>query len=243
MDNNGDAANELEQQQQQLLEIEQLLEAAPNDQTLLDLKTDLLELIAVTTANSGKIPVAEASPLPVEDAGTSTNPSDEKPDPGSHDEAQISGWSAISSEQSKRPLEDISGVAQEEHVPANVAGVAPEDDQVDTQQERPHKKKKSSAPPKEFVIPPHLQPDEKDSNAEANRKKRAIKALKNQWRTQRKEQEAYQKQKSWQDFQKRGKGSSSASSSIFSTSTDANAKVGVVGGRNMTDFASRKRHK
>lgn len=164
---------------------------------------------------------------------------DDKP---SDDEGKISGWSTITSAQAKRlPEDDLRGSTEQEADVVAAAGGGSEEHAQ--QQTHGHKRKKSSSssPSNEFIIPPNLKPDEKDSRGEANRKKRAIKAMKNQWRTQRKEHDANKKQKSWQDFQKRGKAGST--SSIFSTSTDTNAKVGVVGERNLTNFASRKRHK
>jgi hypothetical protein len=55
-----------------------------------------------------------------------------------------------------------------------------------------------------FQVPRHLVIDpDADSQAEQNRKRRAIKVLKNKWRIQKKEAEARSKQKSWQSFQKK----------------------------------------
>ena len=221
----------MEEQQQQLVEIDQLLQDSPDDPSLLALRVDLLELIAVTSGEKA-LKINEAASTLSENEVTSSNEVLERQ---SLDEGHISGWSTADSSKSKRPLEDDNLTGNDHETDG--AGHEPQ-----TQQRPPKKKKKASAlTTKEFVLPSHLQPDENDNKAEANRKKRAIKVLKNQWRTQRKEQEANQKQRSWQDFQKRAK--SNSSNSMFATSTDAYAKVGVVGGRNMTDFASRKRHK
>jgi hypothetical protein len=60
-----------------------------------------------------------------------------------------------------------------------------------------------------FHVPRHLVIDpEADSQGEQNRKRRAIKALKNKWRGEKKEAEARTKQKSWQSFQKKVQSSS-----------------------------------
>jgi hypothetical protein len=49
---------------------------------------------------------------------------------------------------------------------------------------------------KEFVLPPHLVPNEADTEAERNKKRRAAKALKNKWRQKKKEVESNNKQTS-----------------------------------------------
>lgn len=252
MENDLATAAALEEQQQQLEEIEKLLSQSPEDPSLLSLKADLLELIAVTTGGV----VAATAPIG-EEAGGSSTVTQPIADPISvEDAAQISHWSTVTESASgvKRPLEEQVGVTnstvdeqQQQQQQAKTREVV-EETEVLTQESQPNKKKKKTIVPKEFVVPAHLQPNETDSKAEENRKKRAIKALKNQWRAQRKDQEANKKQKSWQDFQKKkkiggGSGGGAATTSIFTTSTDEGAKVGVVGGRQLTDFASRKRHK
>ena len=230
-------SSELSQQHQELLEVEQLLQDSPHDESLLQLKADLLELIAVTQATVKSTEKStENSNASLEEVvahqGTTSI------DTPNNDEEQISGWTTLETGVGKRNLEDKSEETQQ--VPFDLRTSDPPVNVDD----RPQKKKKlSSSPAKEFQIPVHLQPNEKDSKSEMNRKKRAVKALKNQWRTHRKEHEANKKQKSWQDFQKRGKSGTSTGSSMFSTSNDGHTKVGVVGGRSMTDFASRKRHK
>jgi hypothetical protein len=103
---------------------------------------------------------------------------------------------------------------------------------------------KTSKKVKEFQIPDHLIPRDNDTEAEKNRKRRAIKTLKSKHRQEMKEIESEKKQKSWQSFQKKRK---IKDKSIFSTSQDEGTKVGVVatmerqsGGPSETE---RKRHK
>jgi hypothetical protein len=103
---------------------------------------------------------------------------------------------------------------------------------------------KTSKKAKEFQIPDHLIPRDNDTEAEKNRKRRAIKTLKSKHRQEMKEIESKKKQKSWQSFQKKRK---TKDKSIFSTSQDEGTKVGVVatmgrqsGGPSETE---RKRHK
>jgi survival of motor neuron-related-splicing factor 30 len=96
---------------------------------------------------------------------------------------------------------------------------------------------------KDFEIPEHLVPLDTDTEAEKNRKRRAIKALKNKWREQKKNIEAEKKQKTWHSFQKK-KSVKAKEKSMFSTQ-EGDTKVGVVSssGRHMTDFGERKRNK
>jgi survival-of-motor-neuron-related-splicing factor 30 len=106
--------------------------------------------------------------------------------------------------------------------------------------------KKKSKKVKEFEVPAHLLIHEADTEAEKNRKRRAIKALKNKWRERKKEVETEMKQQSWQSFQQKTlKKRKDENTSIFATQEgDHAAKVGVVSAsRGMTEFGERKRHK
>lgn len=109
--------------------------------------------------------------------------------------------------------------------------------------------KKGNTVPSTFEIPTHLVPLESDTEAERNKKRRAIKTLKSKWRERLKESTTTKKQKSWQDFvgkgkKKRKKGVSNVGGSIFKTEDGVNARVGVIGsGKSMTEFGERKRFK
>jgi len=104
----------------------------------------------------------------------------------------------------------------------------------------------AAAPPKkklkikDFEIPEHLKPKEGDTEAETNKKRRAVKKLKNKWREKKKEVESTQKQQSWQSFQSKKK---RKDKSIFATQEGSNARVGVISANSMTEFGERKRHK
>lgn len=93
---------------------------------------------------------------------------------------------------------------------------------------------------KDFEVPEHLKPVDSDSAAEKSRKMRAVKALKNKWRQQKKEVESNKKQKSWQSFQQKKK---RTPTSIFATQEGSQSKVGVISAGSMTEFSERKRHK
>lgn len=93
--------------------------------------------------------------------------------------------------------------------------------------------KKKNLKVKEFEIPEHLKPKPDDTEAETNKKRRAVKKLKNKWREHKKEVESTKKQQSWQSFQNKKKRSNK--SSIFATQEE--------GSKSMTEFGARKRHK
>mmetsp|Transcript_5443 Transcript_5443/g.12502 ORF Transcript_5443/g.12502 Transcript_5443/m.12502 type:complete len:281 (-) Transcript_5443:465-1307(-) len=118
-----------------------------------------------------------------------------------------------------------------------------------SKKEKPHKAKKSRTKQKkvkDFVLPDHLIPNDGDTDAERNKKRRAAKTLKNKWRLQKKEIESNNRQKSWQSFQNKSSKSSSSSSSsgsIFATKEGINDRVGVVSKKQLTEFGARKRHK
>ena len=90
--------------------------------------------------------------------------------------------------------------------------------------------KKKKLKVKEFEIPESLLPKPDDTEAETNKKRRAVKKLKSKWREHKKEVESTKKQQSWQSFQKKR---SNNKSSIFATQQE----------KSMTEFGARKRHK
>lgn len=192
--------DEIAQAKSQLNDVEELLKVSPEDESLLSLKSDLLDLIKIT--KEAVETVEDTTEKNSESHGSATAPL-----PAST---------------------DYSGIADVESVKRPSA----EDSEKSTE---PPKKKKRKL--KDFEVPQHLLPKETDNDAEKNRKRRAIKALKSKYREEKKEREANQKQKSWQSFQKK-KGSGK---SIFATTS---SKVGVSGsGLHMTEFGERKRHK
>jgi survival-of-motor-neuron-related-splicing factor 30 len=190
---------QLAEYESQLADVIDLLEASPADESLMNLKADLEELIAITKQSFAAGQAEEAI----------------------HGEGQ-SLASALDAAASKAVstavLDDL------EHAPTPSV-------------EPPKKKAKVS---KEFDVPKHLIIIDTDTEAEKNRKKRAVKALKSKWREQKKQAESEKKQKSWQNFSKK----KVKSKSIFSTSDSTDAKVGVVSvSRTLTDQGERKRHK
>ncbi|CAB9500700.1 expressed unknown protein [Seminavis robusta] len=208
------AAGQLEEYEKQLADIEALLEATPEDESLLSVKKDLVELVELTRGELKNSPVAtEAASAEQEEQQQDTA-----------DGAQNDGYAAVAA--AALPVAEIAGDTEGFAVGTTETAAA----------ERPKKKSKTV---KEFEIPQRLLPAETDTETEANKKKRAIKALKRTHRSQVKEQESNKKQKSWQSFQKKKK---VGGTSIFSTG-DGESKIGVVTGRKKTSFKERTRHK
>jgi hypothetical protein len=108
-----------------------------------------------------------------------------------------------------------------------------------------------SAGVKLIPIPEYLLPKEADTEEEKAKKLKKIKAIKNKNRVAQKEQDQTQAQQSWQSFVNKGakRGLSGVKdvalgASIFKSSDDLGAKVGVVNsGKGVTAVAGRKRAK
>jgi survival-of-motor-neuron-related-splicing factor 30 len=204
----------------QLADVEALLQASPDDPSLLSLKSDLVELLTITKESisaetSESAELSEAPIDPAADASTTWS------DPTGSIPAGVPSTaiaSASASDTLKRP-----------------------DGPIDTEATAEQPAKKKAKKIKDFEVPEHLVPLDTDTDPEKNRKRRAIKALKNKWRERKKEVESDKKQKSWQSFQK--KKVKTKDKSMFSTQ-DGDAKVGVVSvsGRQLTEFGERKRH-
>lgn len=189
-------SDQLEEYQRQLAEVDDLLKASPGEESLLSLKSDLLELISIAKQ-------ASFSSQDNEDTQRLFPAVDEK-----------KGFEPFSTSEGANALPDTSV-------------------------EPPTKKARKQ---KDFEVPVHLVPLESDSEAEKNRKRRAIKALKSKFREEKKTVDIDKKKNSWQSFQKKTKGKIKEKS-IFSTS-DGDGKVGVSSsGRHMTSFEDRKRFK
>lgn len=207
---------QLEEYEKELANVKELLEASPEDESLLTLKTDLEQLVALTkeTLSGG----AASYETPSEPAAASESKSEESS-------------SVPPSDLPLPPPPPPPAVAAAEAKTTATTTAAK------TSSEPPKKKLKKM---KDFEVPERLVPLDTDSEAEKKRKRRAIKALKSQWRAQKKELETESKKQSWQSFQK--KKGKKKDGSIFSTH-DGDAKIGVVAARKKTEFGGRQRHK
>lgn len=229
-------AEQIQEYEGQLSDVEALLQATPDDPSLLSLKADLVELIKITRQQ------AEVQPLPtavvtsesiVKGAG-SVNIFDRALEAAvgksiGRDEQDVEVGTSENVKSFTETIIEASNEADQSTIPHSIdtaAGVEPA-------------KKKPKIFKAEFEVPQHLIPLETDTEAERTKKQRALRALKSKWRENKKEMESANKQKSWQSFQKKAK---VKSNSMFKTGDSA---VGVVSaaGRQLTDYASRTRHK
>jgi survival-of-motor-neuron-related-splicing factor 30 len=225
----ADAASTPEQEQEQLAEyesqladIEQLLQASPEDESLLALKTDLVELVTLTRTSLG-IPPPAALPTPPT-----------LPDQEDHQDARV----------------QVAAVSANTAMQAGAAAAASDNEEEEVVAENPNNNlnnstnnKKKRKKLRDFVLPEHLIPLDTDTEAERNKKRRTAKALKNKYRLKKKEVESENKQKDWQSFQKKTKSGGGGGGSIFATQEGVDDRVGVISKKHMTDFEGRKRHK
>lgn len=102
-----------------------------------------------------------------------------------------------------------------------------------------------------WKLPDHLRVLASDSEAERQRKRRKVKALKQQVKTKERNQETDAKQSNWLQFQNKGAKRKVVGSmkqlrknSIFESPDSVDGKVGVTGsGKGVTDYGDRKKFK
>lgn len=217
--------DQLREYETQLADVEALLQATPDDPSLLSLKSDLSELLKITReslpaeeAEEAAAGGGEAAVAPVSVSASATGTA--SADPTSSNSAETSGMAAANAYAAA-----IDDALKRTEAPTESTAAEPA--------------KKKSKKIKDFEVPEHLIPLDTDTDPEKKSKYRALKALKSKHREKKKEQESEKKQKSWQSFHKKKK---KKDKSIFATQ-DGSTKVGVVSaGRNMTEFGERKRH-
>lgn len=234
---------QIQEYESQLSDVEALLQATPDDSSLLSLKSDLIELINITRQQQqqAETPLLVPTVVPAGSeiitksldsvnvfdraleaaVGTSYGRDEQDAEIGTTNDNNIKSFAET--------MIDASNDAEQSTIPLSIHTAAGSE---------PAKKKQKTFKA-EFEVPQHLIPLETDTEAERSKKQRALKALKSKWRESKKEMESANKQKSWQSFQKKAK---VKSNSIFKTGDSA---VGVVSaaGRQLTDYASRTRHK
>lgn len=217
-------SEQIQEYEYQLVDVEAMLQASPDDTTLLSLKSDLLELLTITRH------AAFANVSAIEKPTSSSNVFDRALEAAvgtsvGREEAVVVASESLVTPSFADTVEEAAVDAAS--IPKTIEAVR----EVSVKRSKPVKT--------EFEVPQHLIPIDTDSTAERSKKQRALKALKSKWRESKKEVESAMKQKSWQSFQKKKK---LKSSSIFKT---GDAAVGVVSaaGRQLTDCGERKRHK
>jgi survival-of-motor-neuron-related-splicing factor 30 len=211
----------LAEYQSQLSDIELLLADAPEDESLLKLKSDLVELIELTAAEEHEA-----------------------------DNVDVGGGSLHSAHDAKGSDHDHDHERDVANIPESNGKTSQSTGSGDAKAAAKLEKKMKKKANKEFEIPEHLLPLESDTEAQRNKKRRTIKSLKSKHKAARKEYESNQKQASWLDFSKKTrKKGKHKSSSIFKTSEHGDVKVGVVttgnvdnGNKSTSTSNKRQRH-
>jgi survival of motor neuron-related-splicing factor 30 len=260
-----DLEHQLAEYESQLDDVQLLLEATPEDDSLLSLKKDLEELVGLTRSSllEQQEQQQEQTTTVLLAGSTFSNEHDEEDETGEKQVAQ--GFVSLDANQI-----DASFPANTTATTATTHGVVKPATTITTKKSSSTKKDKSLLEDAEaaFEVPTHLIVLETDTEVERNKKRRTVKALKSKWREKKKDAESRLKQKSWQSFQKKtsksnnhskresselesstgGAAASSisntTSSSIFSTQPGSvHDRVGVISKKQMTNFDTRKRHK
>ena len=204
----------LEEYESQLQDVEALLAESPDEEEFIKLKNDLLELIALEKEQQQEQP---------EEAVASSI------------EAQVeaSTYSSENATSASKASQGFEPIPETTETTTEAVPIAAK--KFDKKTEKKLKKP--------FEIPEHLKPLESDTEAQRNKKKRTIKALKSKHKAAQKELDSVKKQSAWQDFNKKKK-KKKKSDSIFKTADDG-GKVGVVAVASSTSdapSAKRQRH-
>lgn len=189
----------LEEYQAQLADVEALISEAPEDESFLKLRDDLLELIALTKQEQEQQTQAQE--------GATTSPTTTS--------------ASFRGDGFDTAVERLENIPMAQHPSQN----GDTDNPVPTAAKLDKKIKQKIKKP--FEIPEHLVPLESDTEAQRNKKKRAIKALKSKHKAAVKEYETSVKQSAWLDFSKKKRKKGTTGESIFKTA-EGGGKVGVV---------------
>eukprot|EP00751_Fragilariopsis_kerguelensis_P012830 CAMPEP_0170768148 /NCGR_PEP_ID=MMETSP0733-20121128/6197_1 /TAXON_ID=186038 /ORGANISM="Fragilariopsis kerguelensis, Strain L26-C5" /LENGTH=254 /DNA_ID=CAMNT_0011109473 /DNA_START=174 /DNA_END=934 /DNA_ORIENTATION=+ len=232
----------------QLISIVQLLEASPDDESLLVLKKDMEELLELSRAT-----IESESSTPKKSVGTISDDLPLLPQPSPPQPVESNTQLKASDNIYRHP--NVKQETATETVPPidtaktfNDDGSSGGGDEIVASMKKAPpqkvKKRKKHKKVKEFTLPSHLIPNEEDTETERNKKRRAAKSLKDQWRHQRKEIESENRQKSWQSFQKKTVGKrvvDDGTGSIFATQEGVNDRVGVVSKKQKTEFGGKEK--
>lgn len=176
------SSDQLQEYQSQLADIEELLADDPTDESLLKLKADLVELIALTEEESVDPETEQCAVVVAETIRT-----------GTEERLPVSD--------AERTTTSYAGAATTKR--------APDGETVKAGAGEPAQKKLKKL--KDFEIPAHLQILETDSEKEKTKKKRTLKSLRSKHREKQREYESTKKQQSWQSFNKKANKKSSSS--------------------------------
>ena len=242
--------------QSQLAEVDALIAASPDEPSLLQLREDLLQLIALEEQEKSNNEAVAAAPTKqqqqilaqqdtesseqqhsssefytaqstfTDNIGTTSNSLAEAPDLGSF-QPVVKSTPAIAPQANLKSAEDNDD--------NNKASASTTASSAAQQTEKKKKKKKksedASSSTATFELPNHLIPLDSDTDAQRQKKQRAAKSLKSKFRAKQKEKEQAKRANDWKSFaSKTSKKKKVGGKSIFSTEEGVNAKVGVMRG-------------
>lgn len=224
---------QLSEYQSQLSDIELLLADSPEDESLLKLKSDLIELISLTKEQLVSCQNGEVEAEYSNNGGSAGNDDDDNDnaDDNGNDTNTLNKATNTTdhrSWQAATDLHDANHIAAASSSSTTAAAAV-----ATATKTKASLKKSKKILSKEFEIPTHLIPLDSDTDAERKRKKRTVKALKAQYKATQKKVESEVKQHSWQEFnkkQKRKGGAGGDGESIFKTEDGIGARTGVITG-------------
>ncbi len=255
--------------QSQLAEVDALIAASPDDPSLLQLRQDLLQLIALEELekSSGAAVSAEQN-SELQNDGQQQMGGEQHSLAQHVEESSELNSSTIYTAQSTftekiattnslteapdlgsfQPVVPKSSSKSSATTAVSQVNLKSGGDDEDNVDKKKKKKKSEELLSSTFELPNHLIPLDSDTPAQKQKKQRAAKALKSKFRSQQKEIEHAKKANDWKSFSSKTstKKKVSGKKSIFSTEEGVNAKVGVISGgsgRTMTGFSEQGKHK
>jgi len=256
--------------QSQLAEVDDLIAASPGDPSLLQLREDLLQLIALEELETAAF-AEQNSELPSEQqiAGEQRSLDQHEEESGKQNSStvytaqstftdKIATTNSLAEAPDLGSFQPINKFATRIDSQANLKSGEDDEDngqssagaavtQANEKKKKKKKKKSEELLSSTFELPNHLIPLDSDTPAQKQKKQRAAKALKSKFRSQQKEIEHAKRANDWKSFSSKTSTKKKVSGkSIFSTEEGVNAKVGVISGgsgRTMTGFSEQDKHK
>ena len=241
--------------QSQLAEVDALIAASPDEPTLLQLREDLLQLIALEEQEKKSNSDSAAVAAPTEQYSEQQAQQQQQiGEPHSEEKSEQQFYTAQSTftENSNSLAEapDLGSFQFQPVVKSTPAIAAAQaylksgDDNDDSNkpaaaaaaqptEKKKKKKKKEDSISATFELPNHLIPLDSDTDAQRQKKQRAAKSLKSKFRAKQKEKEQTKRANDWKSFASKTSKKKKAlgGKSIFSTEEGVDAKVGVMRGR------------
>jgi hypothetical protein len=247
--------------QSQLAEVDALIAASPDEPSLLQLREDLLQLIALEEQEKSNSAAAAA---PNEQHSEQQQQQQQIGEPHSKETSEKKQSSSDLYTAQSTFTENSNSLAEapdlgsfqfqpvvkstpatatqvnlksgddndESNKPAATTTAAAAAAQP-TEKKKKKKKKKEDSTSATFELPNHLIPLDSDTDAQRQKKQRAAKSLKSKFRAKQKEKEQTKRANDWKSFASKTSKKKKAlgGKSIFSTEEGVDAKVGVMRGR------------